>query len=96
MALLALPRRSLVEHGGTSLDHAALVMAHLAWNFVMRAIELKSGMNTVIEFGGPPAENRVAAVTSFFVRVVAELAAVNVGMAARAVSRRAMERYTAD
>jgi len=96
MALFTLPRRSLVDHRGTSLDQAALVMAHLARNSVVRSIELKSGMKRMVEFGGPPAQNRVAAVASLFVSTRAELSAVNVGMAACAVFRRAMERYTAD
>jgi len=101
MALLALPGCPFVDHGGTYPDHAALVMAQLARNPVMRAIEFEGGMKAVIEFSGLPAQNGVAAVATFFVRTGfvgarPELAAVDVGMAARAVFRRAMERYAAD
>src|ERR1035438_4546170 len=91
MALLALPGCPLVDHRRVTVNFAPLGMAHLARHPLMGAIQFESGMTAVIEFGGPPSQNRMAAGASLVLAGCMELAAVHVGMTAGAIYGGAME-----
>ena len=69
----------------------ALVVTHAAGNPLVRAVEFESRMTAVVEFGGLPAQNRVASGTSLFVARGTELAAVHVGVAPGAILGGAMK-----
>ena len=51
----------------------------------MSAVELESGVAAVVEFGGPPAQHRVAPAASGFVSAGLELTAMHVGVAVGAI-----------
>src|SRR5579864_769876 len=91
MALFAFPGCSLVDHSLMSIILLALVVAHPARNTLVSAVEFEGRVEAVVEFGGPPAQNRVAHGASLFVSASLELAAVHVGMAAGAILGGAVE-----
>src|SRR5271165_2480408 len=85
MALFALPGRTFVNHYGAPRDLTALVVTKLAGDPLVSPIEREGGMTAVIEFGGPPTQDGVAAGAGVVTGGGAELTVVHVGMAAGAV-----------
>ena len=68
-----------------------LVVTHLAWNPLVRSVELESRMAAVVELRGLPTENGVALVASLLAAGGMELAAMHVGVAAGAIFGCAMK-----
>lgn len=89
MALFALPECAFVNDGEMSFHFAPLVVAHPAWNLLMRAVELEGRMAAMVELGGPPAQIGVAPRAS---SSRLKLASVDVGMAGDAILAGSFER----